>query len=166
MEWFAYEIIYVTDCPYTWRYHRYPFKTWQDWQLRQVWILNLYLKSTVLMLVILTAGVTIKTAFVLLCFILYFRRNFMCVLCSVARSCLTLCSPVACSLQPGFPVLHISWSLLRFISIELVMLANHLILCHPLPLLPSIFPSIRFFSSESALWIRWPRYWSFSFSKS
>ena len=104
------------------------------------------------------------TAFVLLCFILYFRRNFMCVLCSVARSCLTLCSPAACSLQPGFPVLHISWSLLRFISIELVMLANHLILCRPLFLLPSIFSSIRVFSNESVLHIRWPKYWSFSFS--
>ena len=139
-------------------YHRYPFKTWPDWQLRQVWILNLYLKSTVLVLVILTAGVTIKTAFVLLYFILYFRRNFMCMLCSVAKSCLTLRSPVACSLQPGFPVLHYSWRLLRFMSIESVMLANHLILCHLLPLLPSIFPSIGIFSNESALWIRWPRY--------
>ena len=49
-------------------------------------------------------------------------------------------------------------------SIELVMPSNHLILCHPLPLLPSIFPSIRVFSSESALHIRWPKYWSFSFS--
>ena len=58
----------------------------------------------------------------------------------------------------------ISWSLLRFISIELVMLSNHLILCRPLPLLPSIFPSIRVFSSELTLRIRWPKYWSFSFS--
>ena len=90
----------------------------------------------------------------------------MCVLCSVARSCLTLCSPAACSLQPGFPILHISWSLLGFISIELVMLANHLILCCPLLLLPSIFPSIRIFSNESAFHIRQPKYWSFSFSNS
>ena len=57
-----------------------------------------------------------------------------------------------------------SWSLLRFISIELVMLSNHLILCYPLLLLPSIFPSIRVFSNESAFRIRWPKYWSFSFS--
>ena len=57
----------------------------------------------------------------------------------------------------------ISQSLLRFMSIEPVMLSNHLILCHPL-LLPSIFPSIRVFSHESALHIRWPKYWSFSFS--
>ena len=56
-----------------------------------------------------------------------------------------------------------SWNLLRLMSIESVMPSNHLILCHPL-LLPSIFPSIRVFSSESALHIRWPKYWSFSFS--
>ena len=55
-----------------------------------------------------------------------------------------------------------SWSLLKLISIELVMSSNHLILCCPLLLLPSIFPSIRVFSSESVLPIRWPRYWSFS----
>ena len=58
----------------------------------------------------------------------------------------------------------ISWSLFKFISIESVMPSNHLILCHPLLLLPSVFPSIRVFSSESALCIRWPSYWSFSFS--
>ena len=58
----------------------------------------------------------------------------------------------------------ISWSLLRLISIESVMLSNHLILCRPLLPLPSIFPSIRVFSNESALGIRWPKYWSFSFS--
>ena len=58
----------------------------------------------------------------------------------------------------------ISWSLLRFISIESVMPSNHLILCHPLLLLPSIFPRIRVFFNESALRIRWPKYCSFSFS--
>ena len=57
-----------------------------------------------------------------------------------------------------------SWSLLKLISIESVVPSNHLILCHPLLLLPSIFPSIRIFSNELALRIRWPRYWSFSFS--
>ena len=57
-----------------------------------------------------------------------------------------------------------SQSLLKLISIELVMPSNHLILCHPLLLPPSIFPSIRVFSNESALHIRWPKYWSFSFS--
>ena len=57
-----------------------------------------------------------------------------------------------------------SWSLLKLMSIELVMPSNHLILCHPFLLLPSIFPSIRVFSNESVLLIRWPKYWSFSFS--
>ena len=57
-----------------------------------------------------------------------------------------------------------SCSLLKLMSIESVMPSNHLILCHPLLLLPSIFPSIRVFSSESILLIRWPKYWSFSFS--
>ena len=54
------------------------------------------------------------------------------------------------------------WSLLKLISVELVMPSNHLILCHPLLLLPSIFASIRVFSNESSLHIRWPKYWSFS----
>ena len=58
--------------------------------------------------------------------------------------------------MPGFPVLHC--------LLESVMLSSHLILCHSILLLPSIFPSIRVFSSESALHIRWPKYWSFSFS--
>ena len=56
-----------------------------------------------------------------------------------------------------------SWSLLKLMPIELVMPSNHLILCHPILLPPSIFPSIRVFSNESALLIRWPKYWSFSF---
>ena len=59
-----------------------------------------------------------------------------------------------------------SWSLLKLISIELVMPSNHLILCHPLLLLPSVFPSIWVFSNESDLHTRWPKYWSFSFSVS
>ena len=57
-----------------------------------------------------------------------------------------------------------SWSLLKLMPIESVMPSNHLILCHPLFLLPSIFPSIRVFSNESALRMRWPKYWSFSFN--
>ena len=60
----------------------------------------------------------------------------------------------------------VSWSLLSLMSIESVMPSNHLILCWPLLLLPSIFPSIRVFSNESALHIRWPKYWSFSSSPS
>ena len=58
----------------------------------------------------------------------------------------------------------ISWDLLTLFSVESVMPSNHLILCHPFLLLPSIFPSIRVFSKESVLCIRWPKYWSFSFS--
>ena len=58
----------------------------------------------------------------------------------------------------------ISRSLLKLMSVESVMPSNHLILCHPLLLLPSVFPSSRVFSSESALHIRWPNYWSFSFN--
>ena len=57
-----------------------------------------------------------------------------------------------------------SWSLPKLMSIESVMPSNHLILCCPLLLLPSIFPSIRVFSNESALYMRWPKYWSFSFN--
>ena len=66
--------------------------------------------------------------------------------------------------QQAFLSSTTSQSLLRFMSIESMMLYNHLILCHPLLLFPLIFPSIRVFPNESALCIRWPRYWSFSFS--
>ena len=69
----------------------------------------------------------------------------------------------ACQASPS---ITISPSLLKLMSIESVMPFNHLILCHPLLLLPSVLPSIRVFSSESALHIRWPKYWSFSFSAS
>ena len=82
---------------------------------------------------------------------------------SVAQTCLTLCDPMDSSM-PSFPPFTISWSLLRFMSIELVIPSNHLILCCPLLLLSSIFPTIRVFSNESVLHIRWPNYWSFSFS--
>ena len=68
-----------------------------------------------------------------------------------------------CSMQASLSITN-SWSLLKLMSIESVMPSNHLILCHPLLLLPSIFPSIRVFSNESTLHIRWPKYWSFSFS--
>ena len=67
----------------------------------------------------------------------------------------------ACQALLSFTIFQ---SLLKLMSIELVMLSNHLILCRPLLLLPSIFPSIRVFSNELALHIRWPEYWSFSFS--
>ena len=65
--------------------------------------------------------------------------------------------------MPGFPVLHHLQGLLKLMSIELVMPSTHLILYHLLLLLPSISPTIRVFSNESALWIRWPKYWNFSF---
>ena len=85
--------------------------------------------------------------------------------------CLTLCNPMDCS-TTGFPILHHlpimrlhhHGSLLKLMSIELVMPPNQFILCRPLFLLPSIFPSIRVFANESILCIRWPKYWSFSFS--
>ena len=67
----------------------------------------------------------------------------------------------ACQASLSFTI---SWSLLKLMSIESVMPSNHLVLCHPLLLLPSIFPRIRVFSNESALCIRLPKYWSFSFS--
>ena len=65
---------------------------------------------------------------------------------------------------PGFPVHTNSQSMLKLMSIKSVMSSNHLILCHPLHLPPSILPSIRVFSKDVALHIRWPKYWSFSFS--
>ena len=83
--------------------------------------------------------------------------------CSVVKTNLTLCSLTDCSM-PGFPVLHYLQEFAQ-IHIELVMLSNHLILC-PLLFLPSIFPSIRIFSNELALHIRWPKCWSFSISPS
>ena len=83
--------------------------------------------------------------------------------CSVAQSCLTLCKPMDCSI-PGFSVLHCLPDFAQLMPIELVMPSHHLILCSPLLPLPSIFPSVRVFSSESALYIRWPKYWSLSFS--
>ena len=83
--------------------------------------------------------------------------------CSVAKLCQTLCDPWIAAHQASLSF-TLSQSLLRFMSIESVMPSNHLIFCCPLLLLPSIFPSIRVFSSESALHMRWPKYWSFSFS--
>ena len=81
----------------------------------------------------------------------------------IAQSCPTLCDPMNCS-TPGLPVHHQLLESTKPMSIESVMPSNHLILCCPLLLSPSIFPSIRVFSNESALCIRWPKYWSFSFN--
>ena len=83
----------------------------------------------------------------------------------VAQLCLTLCNPMDCRCQVSL-YLSLSQRLLKFIFIESMMPSNHLILCHPLLLLPSVFPSIRDFSSELVLQIRWPKYWNFSFSVS
>ena len=79
---------------------------------------------------------------------------------SVAQSCPTLCDPMDCS-TPGLPFHH---QLLKLMSTESVMPSSHLILYRPLLLLPPIPPSIRVFSNESTLSMRWPKYWSFSFS--
>ena len=82
---------------------------------------------------------------------------------SAAQWCLTLCNPMDYSM-PGFPAHHQLRSLLKLMFIESVMPSKHLILCHPLVLPPSIFPSIKVFSKESVLHMRWPKYWNFSFS--
>ena len=90
-------------------------------------------------------------------------HNFYCCF-SAAKSCPTLWQPnwlAACQPSLSFTI---SQSFLKLMSIESAMPSNHLILCHPLFLLPSIFPRIRVFSNESALHIRWAKYWSFSFS--
>ena len=82
---------------------------------------------------------------------------------SVAQSCPTLCDPVDCNTPASLSITN-SQSLSKLMSIELVKPSNHLILCCPLFLLPPIPPSIRVFSNESALRMRWQKYWSFSFS--
>ena len=81
---------------------------------------------------------------------------------SVAQSCF-FATPWTAERQASLSITN-SWSLLKLMSIELVMPSNHLILCHPLLLPPSIFPSIRVFSNESVLHIRWPKSWSSSFN--
>ena len=85
--------------------------------------------------------------------------------CSTVKSYPTLCDPRTAGFQASLSF-TISQSLLKLLSIESVMPSNHLILCHPLLLLPSVFPSIRVFSNESVLHVMWPKYWSFSFSTS
>ena len=97
--------------------------------------------------------------FLLLC-LTYFTQydNFYC--CSVVTDSVTLWTAALQALLSFI----VSWSLLRLMSIESVMPSNHLVLCHPLLLLPPIPPSIRVFSNESTLLMRWPKYWSFNFS--
>ena len=84
---------------------------------------------------------------------------------SVAQSCPTLCDPMNHS-TPGLPIHHQLQEFTQTHAIESVMPPNHLILCRPLLFLPSILPSIRVFSNESTLSMRWPKYWSFSISPS
>ena len=86
-----------------------------------------------------------------------------CCYCSAAQSCPTLRDLMDCS-TPGLLSITNSWSLLKLMSIKLVMVSIHIILCLPFLLLPWIFPSTRVFSNKSVLHVRWPKYWSFSFS--
>ena len=92
-----------------------------------------------------------------------FNKNMCKALCSVAQLCLTLCNPWTAAHQASLS-LTVSWSLPKFMSTALVMPSSHFILWYPLLLLPSIFPSIRDYSNESAVRIRWPKYLGFSFS--
>ena len=97
-----------------------------------------------------------------MCIVNWFSSTHTCH-CSVAQLCLTLCDPTGCS-TPGLPVLTISQSLFDFMCIASVTSSSHLVLEHPLLLLPSVFPSTGHFSNELAVWARWPKYRSFSFN--
>ena len=110
--------------------------------------------------------------FCALLFVLFYFFNcwliFHCIgscCCSFAQLCLTFKAPWTAECQASLSF-TISWSLFKLMSIDSVMLPNHLILSHPLLFLPTIFPSIRIFSNELALCIRWPKYCSFSISLS
>ena len=89
--------------------------------------------------------------------------GFSKIISSVAQSCPVLCDPSTAALQASLSITN-SQSLPKLMSTESVMPSSHLILWHPLLLLPSIFPNIKVFSNESALRMRWPKYWSFSFN--
>ena len=108
------------------------------------------------------SGVSFRT---LSCLMFYciFDYLYLGLFSSVAQLCLTLCNTMDCSM-PGFPIPHQLPELAQTHVLKPVMPSNHLILCHLLPLLPSVFPSIWVFSNESALCIWRPKYWSFSFS--
>ena len=100
----------------------------------------------------------VVTSFItLLPTVLHNTHDYSMLSCSVSQSCLTLCNPMNRS-TPGLPVHHQLLELPKSMSIESVMPSSHLILCRPLHVLPSIFPSIRVFSNDSALGIRWPKY--------
>ena len=127
--------------------------------------LSTYSPILAFLLIFVVATVTnMRYYFILvLIFLSLMINNVECLLicCSVTKSCPTLCDPMDRS-TPCFPVLHYFPKFAK--STLLRMLSNHLILCHSLFLLLSIFPSIRVFSNESAPCIRWPEYWSFCFS--
>ena len=93
----------------------------------------------------------------------YFTTSLIFVNSSVAQLCLTLCNPWIAACQVSLSITN-SWSLLKLLCIESVMPYNHLLLWHPLLFPPLILPSIRVFSNESVLHIRWPKYSSFSFN--
>ena len=103
----------------------------------------------------------IVTCFMFLCYCKWYFYNFNFWSSSVTQLCLFV-TPWTTARQASLSITN-CWSLPKPMSIESVMPSNHLILCHPLFLLPSIFPNIRVFSNESNLCIRWPKYWSFSF---
>ena len=134
----------------------------RPWQVR-----NAHYSSTLLVMTWgLSSAITDFTAMNFL--ITVSRDTFPCI--SLALSVQFCCSGVSESGTPWTAARQASLSitnsqsLIKLMSIESVMPSNHLTLCHPLHLLPSIFPSIRVFSNESVLHIRWPKYWSFSFS--
>ena len=93
----------------------------------------------------------------------YFSYVLLQPVSSVAQLCPILCYPMAAARQASLSITN-SLSLIKLLSIESVMPSNYIILCRPLLLLPSVFPNIRVFSSQSALQIRWPKYYSVSFS--
>ena len=106
------------------------------------------------------------SVFFIICYYVSYTNTYLRVQSQfswVALSCPALCNLVDCSTQASLSITS-CWSLLKLMSIESVMPSNHLILCRPLLLLPSIFPSIRVSSNELVLCIRWSKYWSLSFS--
>ena len=107
--------------------------------------------------------VCLQSSWIILHPINYWSRVRRQSVSSVNQSCPTLCDPRKCSTQASLSITN-SRSLLKLMPMKPMMPSSHLKLCHPLLLLPSIFPSIKVFSNELVLCIRWPKYWSFSFS--
>ena len=137
------------------------------------WILSPYPSTSLKVSIIVVFTYILPECFLCLyTHISTYKTVFCCF--SVIQSCLTLCEPMDCSTPVNSWTavcqaslsFTISESFLKLMSIELVIPFNHLIFYHPLVFLLSIFPSIRFFSNELALCIRWPKFWSFSFNNS